>query len=185
MEALWDLEDKCKLSTKQAIVLLICAAFGVAVLCTVTMLLRNKSKRKKFLSLQANDQVDKATGRECSDEEMPTCSWISIKRALMGSVRWSKASKWEERKGGSWRETPLPLLEKRVSSEFDLRWPSHNSDSPVWQRPILMGEKCELPRFSGLILYDERGQLRCDADHKETHPCKITTNEVINLLLLL
>ncbi|KAJ3692333.1 hypothetical protein LUZ60_012683 [Juncus effusus] len=28
---------------------------------------------------------------------------------------------------------------------------------PLWQRRILMGEKCELPRFSGLILYDERG----------------------------
>ncbi|XP_047329963.1 uncharacterized protein LOC124933587 [Impatiens glandulifera] len=40
---------------------------------------------------------------------------------------------------------------------------SHNSSSPwppvLWQRPILMGEKCELPRFSGLILYDQRGTL--------------------------
>ncbi|KAJ3686095.1 hypothetical protein LUZ61_015259 [Rhynchospora tenuis] len=28
---------------------------------------------------------------------------------------------------------------------------------PLWQRRILMGERCEMPRFSGLILYDERG----------------------------
>ena len=31
------------------------------------------------------------------------------------------------------------------------------SSSPVWQRRILMGERCEFPRFSGLILYDEKG----------------------------
>ncbi|XP_062218941.1 uncharacterized protein LOC133918868 [Phragmites australis] len=30
--------------------------------------------------------------------------------------------------------------------------------TPVWQRRILMGTRCELPRFSGLILYDEHGQ---------------------------
>lgn len=28
---------------------------------------------------------------------------------------------------------------------------------PLWQRRILMGERCEMPRYSGLILYDERG----------------------------
>ncbi|KAM3244665.1 hypothetical protein ACQJBY_056151 [Aegilops geniculata] len=29
---------------------------------------------------------------------------------------------------------------------------------PVWQRRILMGVRCELPRFSGLLLYDEHGR---------------------------
>ncbi|KAM3224153.1 hypothetical protein ACQJBY_057512 [Aegilops geniculata] len=29
---------------------------------------------------------------------------------------------------------------------------------PVWQRRILMGMRCELPRFSGLLLYDEHGR---------------------------
>lgn len=29
--------------------------------------------------------------------------------------------------------------------------------SPVWQRAILMGERCKPPTFSGLILYDEQG----------------------------
>jgi hypothetical protein len=28
---------------------------------------------------------------------------------------------------------------------------------PLWQKRVLMGERCEMPRFSGLILYDERG----------------------------
>ncbi|KAJ1269119.1 hypothetical protein BS78_07G186000 [Paspalum vaginatum] len=29
---------------------------------------------------------------------------------------------------------------------------------PIWQRRVLMGVKCQLPRFSGMILYDERGR---------------------------
>nr|CAB3478025.1 unnamed protein product [Digitaria exilis] len=30
--------------------------------------------------------------------------------------------------------------------------------TPLWQRRILMGSRCELPRFSGVILYDEQGR---------------------------
>lgn len=176
MEALWNLEDKYKLSTQRALVLLVCAALGVCVgvLCTVTMLLRNKTKREKLVSLQqeANEyEVDKMVGREPSG---PKCGWDSIKRALTGSGRWSKARKWEEIEGGSRRETPSS------SSEVRLKWPSHNSDSPVWQRPILMGEKCELPSFSGLILYDQKGQPLCDDDaHGNQTSCKLNTNQVI------
>ncbi|KAL5212340.1 hypothetical protein ABZP36_023187 [Zizania latifolia] len=32
---------------------------------------------------------------------------------------------------------------------------------PIWQRRVLMGVKCQLPRFSGMILYDERGRPVC------------------------
>lgn len=35
---------------------------------------------------------------------------------------------------------------------------------PVWQRAILMGERCQRPTFSGLVLYDEKGNplpIRC------------------------
>lgn len=39
---------------------------------------------------------------------------------------------------------------------------SRNSTAAVWQRPILMGEKCEMLKYSGLILYDERGRLLQD-----------------------
>lgn len=189
MEALWNVEDKWKLSTQDALLLFLCAAFGVTGLCTATMVLRNKSKRKQQLMRQETNNevldVDKfAIGKECSEIPMK-CGWASIKWALMGSVRWSRASKWEERRGGSWRETPLPLplLEKGISSsdEFDVRWQSHNSESPVWQRPILMGEKCELPRFSGLILYDERGQPLCDPHNQDS--CNITTNQVKILII--
>ncbi|KAL6646887.1 hypothetical protein ACP70R_015581 [Stipagrostis hirtigluma subsp. patula] len=32
---------------------------------------------------------------------------------------------------------------------------------PIWQRRVLMGGKCRLPRFSGMILYDESGRPVC------------------------
>lgn len=95
------------------------------------------------------------------------CGWGSIKKVLMGTVRWSGPSRWGE--------PPLPLLAVR-RCEGDVGWQSHNSVSPVWQRPILMGEKCELPRFSGLILYDETGQPL-------HHPLKQTIQQVSNIYL--
>ncbi|CAI0441025.1 unnamed protein product [Linum tenue] len=51
-------------------------------------------------------------------------------------------------RGGNWRR------EKHVGPSTA----AAAAAAAVWQRPILMGEKCELPKFSGLILYDERGR---------------------------
>ncbi|XP_068337675.1 uncharacterized protein [Pyrus communis] len=164
MEALWNLEDKWKISTQQAFLLLVSAAFAVIGLCMAATVLLKKAQRKQEQQLVMSSQREAVAGQPKWSE--PSCGWGSITRALVSSVRWSRRSKWEERRGGSWRATPLPLplLDKRV--EVEVGWRSHNSDSPVWQRPILMGEKCELPRFSGLILYDERGRPLCDS-HKE------------------
>ncbi|XP_015699026.2 uncharacterized protein LOC107303375 [Oryza brachyantha] len=41
---------------------------------------------------------------------------------------------------------------------------------PVWQRRILMGMRCELPRFSGLILYDEHGRPIRGSTPGRSHP---------------
>lgn len=163
MEALWSIEDKWKLSTQQAFLLLVSASFAVIGLCMATSVLRKKAQREQLGVMMSQEETNGMTiGPKRSE---PSCGWGSIKRALVGSVRWSKASKWgEERLGGSWRETTL--LDKR-NIGVEVGWHSHNSESPVWQRPILMGEKCELPRFSGLILYDERGHPLCDS-HNET-----------------
>lgn len=98
---------------------------------------------------------DEAEAAKCLEPRPGGCG--SVKRALVGSVRWSNARKWEERGSSrSRKERATPLLVGR-GKEGEVGWQSHNSVAPVWQRPILMGEKCELPRFSGLILYDERG----------------------------
>ncbi|KDP30039.1 hypothetical protein JCGZ_18615 [Jatropha curcas] len=149
MEALWNLEDKWKLTTQQAELILIAfTAFAVIGLCTVTVL-----KRKA----QSKQTVDPAGSDHSS---FNSSKWVRIRRLLIGWVRWSEANKWGEASGGKSRRRRSPLLGfEEDESPSSLGWQSHNSASPVWQRPILMGEKCELPRFSGLILYDESGHL--------------------------
>ncbi|RCV06202.1 hypothetical protein SEVIR_1G143300v4 [Setaria viridis] len=50
---------------------------------------------------------------------------------------------------------------------------------PIWQRRVLMGVKCQLPRFSGIILYDESGRPVCSgsrdrARDQEKHAAAIS-----------
>ena len=180
MEALWNLEDKWKLTTQEAVLLFVCSAFAVIALCTATML-KWKAQRKPRLVNQ--DPISAGTSIRWSEPDPGSNDWITIKTVLMESMRWSEASKWEEGGGGSesgsgrrgemLRPPPLLGLERCDSS---IGWQSQNSLSPaVWQRPILMGEKCELPRHSGLILYDERGRL---LDHSLTSSRKENIHEV-------
>ncbi|KAE8678108.1 hypothetical protein F3Y22_tig00111445pilonHSYRG00182 [Hibiscus syriacus] len=154
MEALWSLEEKWKLTTQEAVIVVVCAASAIVGLCAAAFL--RKKARKKPVS-------DRDTVSDCPTNAKwcePSCGWVS-KRILMGSVMWSGAKRWRER-SFRWEERQPPLLGlEEYEGGVGLR--SHNSESPVWQRPILMGEKCELPRFSGLILYDERGQLLDDS----------------------
>ncbi|KAE8124642.1 hypothetical protein FH972_019508 [Carpinus fangiana] len=174
MEALWNLEDKLRLSTQKALLLLFCASFAAIALCTATVL--KKTGRRK--QLPHHDMV-------AGDDSMRSCSWVSIKKVLMCSMRWSRANKWEgERIGGrtnKWEgerigERPTPLLGLEG-------WESHNSVSPVWQRPILMGDKCELPRFSGLILYDERGRLLNESQKEENTTRQVETAAAVRTTL--
>ncbi|KAJ0101409.1 hypothetical protein Patl1_04953 [Pistacia atlantica] len=111
MDALWSLEDKWKLTTQEALLLFVCTAITVIGLCTATILKR-KAQRKEI--------VDREDGREKWAE--PSCNWVSIKRNLMGSVRWSGANKWEERMP--------PLLGLKEGYQGSVGWQSHNSDSP-------------------------------------------------------
>ncbi|GJM91041.1 hypothetical protein PR202_ga07376 [Eleusine coracana subsp. coracana] len=39
---------------------------------------------------------------------------------------------------------------------------------PIWQRKVLMGVRCQLPRFSGMILYDESGRPVCSGVRDRT-----------------
>ncbi|XP_043807061.1 uncharacterized protein LOC110601333 isoform X2 [Manihot esculenta] len=160
MEALWNLEDKWNVTTQEALLLFACTAFAVIGLCAATMLKR-KAQRKPTAN-RDSAASDASMSITWSDTHQ-RCSnnWARIRRVLMESMRWSEAKRWEEETLGE-RSPPQPLLglgEYESSSRSSVGWQSLNSVSPVWQRPILMGEKCEFPRFSGLILYDERGRL--------------------------
>lgn len=77
------------------------------------------------------------------------------------------------RKGSGGGETPMRLLGGEGEGE---ELGSRNSTAAVWQRPILMGEKCEMLKYSGLILYDERGRLLQDqiAAMENGHNCFVS-----------
>ncbi|OVA00196.1 hypothetical protein BVC80_8695g6 [Macleaya cordata] len=151
MEALWNLEDKWKLATQEAFLIFVCTAFAVVGLCAT--------------AIQEEEEEEEQSSREAIYRKTnwfyQRSGWGSMKKALISSVRWSRANKWEETDSRNWRQTTAPplLAGRRGGSEaLESGCWSHNSVSPVWQRPILMEEKCELPRFSGLILYDEQGR---------------------------
>lgn len=180
METLWDLEDKLKFSTLGAILLLACASFALLLWLCIAIILRRKAINNNKIVHQEGaiddenenvttitNTITTTTTTTPTEWSEPSCvGWISVKRVLMGSMLWSKASKLEE--NIAWqRERGSPLLGLQRQGP-DSGWQSHNSESPVWQRPILRGEKCELPRFSGLILYDEKGRLLRDSED-ETH----------------
>ncbi|KAL7087465.1 hypothetical protein ACP275_13G069800 [Erythranthe tilingii] len=146
---LWNLEAKWKLSTQKVVAVFACTSFLVVGLCLFGALIIRWRKSSTKPSIHQELPCKNAPDGPGSRVGPARCSVMS---ALTRTVRWSPRR--EERLTttmGSRREAPTPLLVKR-----DV-WHSHNSTSAVWQRPILMGGKCELPRFSGLILYDGKG----------------------------
>lgn len=162
MEVVWNLEYKWKLTTQEAFFMLVCTGLAVIALCAATVL--KKRVRQKH---RADDQ-ERVTrdGLRNANWGKPSCDFVSIKRMLMSKMRWSRASKWDEKSSRSWREQKPPLLGQEENDRSP-GWQSCNLNSPVWQRPILMGEKCELPRFSGLFC------MMTWADHLTTLSRKI------------
>ncbi|XP_016490092.1 uncharacterized protein LOC107809906 [Nicotiana tabacum] len=142
MEADWNLEDKWRISTQGAVaVLVICTCSLVIGTCIIAAFRRNIARKR---SEDEERRVDDSTNIDCSEQ----CAELSsVEEALTSTVRWSQKEKLP----------PLLVNPGQLEAEFGMQQ-SHSSDSPVWKRPILMGEKCELPKFSGLILYDERGR---------------------------
>ncbi|KAK6946592.1 hypothetical protein RJ641_000065 [Dillenia turbinata] len=156
MEALWNLEDKWKISTPTAFLLFAVTASALVVLCVAALLKKCSAQRRRDVNKEPKEAKMKMRTTQTQETAY---GWRSINRLLIRTVRWSEAKKWSERNSGNWRDRPSPLLAvTKAKYDNEVAWQSHSSDSPVWQRPILMGEKCELPRFSGLILYDEKGQ---------------------------
>lgn len=168
-EALWNWEDELKLSTKAAVVFFVVLATVAVGLLYVAL----KVARRREARDSDDDGVDPEPGDNNSSIVVPSSSQALLKQTgatrppgcgvlkevLMGSAQWSHSNKWEEE---GRKRTPaalglLLLACRRGGGGGPGKQKSHSSASAVWQRPILMGEKCELPRFSGLVLYDERG----------------------------
>ncbi|GAB4849293.1 hypothetical protein Ancab_004093 [Ancistrocladus abbreviatus] len=157
MEALWSLEDKWKISTQGAAILLACTAALTVGVCALATILRQRAQRSKVVDQETdtNQTSEILSGKE-SNKPRRNLGFMA-KNGLMESVQWSIARKWLDH--GSHSSKWVSWRSLSCGSSGRGRWRSRESAAAaVWQRPILMGERCELPRFSGLILYDERGR---------------------------
>ena len=97
MEALWNLEEKWKLTTQEALLLFVCAASAVIVVCAASAVigvcaatvLKKKARKKRMA-----DQDPVVDGPVHAKWCEPSCNWVSAKRVPMGSVMWSGANRW-------------------------------------------------------------------------------------------
>ena len=104
------------------------------------MVLKSKKPAQKSNQIASHDSSS-------SDEEIES-SLITKSNGLKGPGCWCGARKWEG-------NTDVLVMRSKYSW---LKFSGASNKLPVWQRPILMGGKCQLPGFSGLILYDDRGR---------------------------
>ncbi|KAK1439668.1 hypothetical protein QVD17_05488 [Tagetes erecta] len=173
MEALWNLEDKCKLTTQEAVIIFSATLFLVTVVIGLCVATAYRKRDVKYIGESTGNAVEPVAGKGSPGR------WLRVKKGLTGSVQWSKASKWGGNLSASRKEQPTPLLARGGG---EVGWPSHNASSPVWQRPIIMGGKCEFPNFSGLILYDERGKPLDQENSDETQE-QVTARATLRDLL--
>ncbi|XXG67832.1 hypothetical protein AAC387_Pa06g1086 [Persea americana] len=167
MDLLKKVEEKWKeVTLEEALLLLVCVVLVVIIVgYCATLLLRKRNAKTQEGAPEV--VVDVVSGRSGLGREEPR-----------GSLRWSERSKvcaamvgeggqGEGSGSGSGRRARSPMLE-------------------MWQRRILMGEKCKLPRFSGVILYDERGrplqQQQHLHQHQQVRPAAVVTTTMKELL---
>nr|CAD1822694.1 unnamed protein product [Ananas comosus var. bracteatus] len=162
------LQPSSPLAAYAAVLLLfLLVAAAVAGMCvSTTFARRNKrfSAKKHAAAADAaaaaaDSNENESTLRKASEvQRIASAGWCMIKRILVCSGRTSapkpvgceaseEGARWELTvDDGAWDGYRSPAAAAAAAA------------LPLWQRKILMGERCELPRFSGLILYDECGR---------------------------
>ncbi|XP_078429429.1 uncharacterized protein LOC144701496 [Wolffia australiana] len=134
----------------------------------VEMLLAGLVAASVVFGLCASAVIRRKCTSEEDEEKQPMAEkkerLEKFKEKIVNSLQWGKLKKMREVSEPAIGQGVLPLLASPVlcsggggSGEWGAGAAEVMSSSPVWQRRILMGERCELPRFSGLILYDEKG----------------------------
>lgn len=109
-----------KLSMQKAVALFACTSFLLIGLCMAAALKQRWSWRKGAVYQEPYTDASITT----TWAEPPRLGWGSMKKALMSSVWWSGASKWELNLSGSGKEGPTPLL-VRGNHAGDFGWQSH------------------------------------------------------------
>lgn len=132
-----------QLQVQYSLLMLLFVVSTIVGLCAAGMEVKKAKKKKKDTGLR--------------EEEEGGSNWSNLKRVFAESVQWSRGVKWV-RVGTAEDQGVVGQGRLLEEAEYLEQRDQEGSASPFWQHRILMGERCELPRFSGLILYDERGQ---------------------------
>lgn len=86
------------------------------------------------------------------------------------SRRWTR--KWRTCYGHGYQEPVIQLNPGDIQSHFGESDPSACGGEyvSVWKKNILMGGKCQLPEFSGVIIYDSAGNVVTPAKTNKARP---------------
>lgn len=154
-------------SAQEALLLLIFAAVAIVGLCASGTLRKKRILTEKATAEQADGVVEVADKNESIGkpaDEQTVSSWGAIKKVLMSSLHWNEGTKRMVSDNSGKSQEEMEMMD-------DLGGPEgceNMTGLAIWQRRILMGERCQLPRFSGLILYDELGRPLHSSSNKDT-----------------
>ncbi|XP_031501073.1 uncharacterized protein LOC116264803 [Nymphaea colorata] len=160
-----------QLQVEYSLLMLLFVVTAVVGLCAAGMEMKKAKKKKK----------KKDTGLR--EEEVGGSNWDALKRVLAESVQWGRGVKWV-RVGVAEEQGAVGQGRLLEEAEYLEQGEQEGSASPFWQHRILMGERCELPRFSGLILYDEQGRPvhALDRDTRHDQQEKLSARTLKDLL---
>ncbi|XP_073109392.1 uncharacterized protein [Elaeis guineensis] len=140
-------------SAQEALLLLIFAAVAIVGLCASATLRKKRITTETTTAEQADGVVEDADKNES----------IGTKRVVLEN-------------GGNSQEE-MEIMDDRGGPEGC----ENTMGLAVWQRRILMGERCQLPKFSGLILYDEHGRPVHNSSNNDT-PHQVKETPVVTTL---
>lgn len=56
-------------------------------------------------------------------------------------------------------QSPTEFQEYQLRDDDQNGFSGEQQGVPIWQKNIIMGGKCQLPDFSGVIIYDSEGNV--------------------------
>ncbi|KAK8914178.1 hypothetical protein KSP39_PZI024276 [Platanthera zijinensis] len=147
--------------------LLVCGAlilFLLAIVVTIGLCIANVLRKKREA---AERTVEIALPGETGEKTV--AGWGGIGEVLARKMRWSRRTEpvATEESGVGWQDVEAGGV---MATTAGVRGGTSAAVSPLWQRRVLMGDRCQMPRFSGLILYDEAGRLLRRNSGKQEKP---------------
>ncbi|KAI0488938.1 hypothetical protein KFK09_028777 [Dendrobium nobile] len=161
MSTLLHLSTTGSLTISEAMFFFLLAAVMTVGLCSTAALRR----KREFAEGEEKIKLPAARFEKEEQGEKWAVGWGGISEVMARVLCWSgRNEQLELDEGGvGWRDveatTATATAAAAAVAAGGVESGSSVAMSPLWQRRILMGERCQMPMFSGVILYDERGRL--------------------------